>query len=175
MRALLALALLPAAAGAYSDGPPPAHTGGFGEPDCSGCHFAPPADAGGAELHIEGVPEHYRPGERYRLGVTLQANGPRRGGFSLSARDERGAQAGELKPGKDVLSQSMPGLVYVGHATPADGLPANWTLEWKAPERCAGTVHFHLAANAANGDDSALGDVVVRAVAVSHPPRHCND
>lgn len=171
---LLALSLMPATAGAYGDGPPPAHTGGFGEPDCSACHFAPPAHAGGAGLQIEGVPAHYRMGERYRLDVTLEADGLRQGGFSLSARVEQGAQAGEFMPGEDVRPQSASGVVYVGHATPAKGLPAHWTLQWKAPAQCAGAVHFHAAANAANGDDSALGDAVVRAAAVSRPPAQCD-
>src|SRR5690606_8758969 len=60
-----ACALLVAAAGVrlpYPDRPPPAHTGGFGEPTCQQCHFDAPLNDPGGALYVEGLPERYTPG-----------------------------------------------------------------------------------------------------------------
>ncbi len=35
-----------------------------------------------------------------------------------------------------------------------------WAVEWLAPAAATGPVVFHVAANAANGDESPLGDFV---------------
>ena len=44
-----------------------------------------------------------------------------------------------------------------------------WTIEWVAPDR-GGPVAFHVAANAADGNESADGDFVYTTTAES-PPR----
>ena len=68
-------ALLLAAAGRtsvhrlYPEEPPPAHTGGFGEPTCLQCHFDGALNEPGGELRVEGLPEAYMPGETYTLDV----------------------------------------------------------------------------------------------------------
>jgi hypothetical protein len=52
---------------------------------------------------------------------------------------------------------------YVNHrlagSAPTDDGGTHWTLVWTAPDR-GGTVMFHAAGNAADGDDSAMGDHV---------------
>ncbi len=163
---------------AYLDGPPPAHTGGFDEPSCRACHFgAEPNDPAGA-LALAGVPDHYTPGQRYILTITLGREAMARGGFQLSARFaagmEAGSQAGSLAATGDrveVVSNGEP--VQYAHHT-ADGVvltqdaSARWKVEWTAPG-AGGNVVFHVAGNAANGDDSAFGDYIYTTRATTRP------
>ncbi len=168
---LVAVALLPAPARVYPERPPPAHTGGFGEPTCRRCHFDQELDAPGGALTLGGVPEAYAPGARYRLRVALARPAMQRGGFQLAARfaegEQAGRQAGTLRPVDDrvevVLDDSS--AVAYAHHTGAGTLleapeAARWTVEWTAPEAASGRVVFHVAANAANDDDSELGDYI---------------
>ena len=103
--ALAGAAVTVAAAGArvphrravHYDGPPIAHTGGFGEPTCRVCHQGEPLNAAGGTLRIEGLPGRYEPGRTYELVVVLRRDGMGRAGFELSARlAGEGAQAGAL-------------------------------------------------------------------------------
>lgn len=170
---MLALALLPVPAGAYKDGPPPAHTGGLGEPDCAACHFGPEPESRGVSLSLQGMPERYDPGSTYRITLVLEAAGMKSGGMLLSVRTHEGRQAGTLAPGDDLETVQSGGIHYLRHVRPARGPEAVWRLAWTAPEECAGPVLMHAAANAANDDDSALGDVPVLAEATSLPPLEC--
>ncbi|MGH7700675.1 MAG: glycoside hydrolase family 9 protein, partial [Gemmatimonadales bacterium] len=55
------------------------------------------------------------------------------------------------------------GVPYAQHTaagSSARGDTARWTVEWTAPARSAGAVSFHVAANAANDDDSEFGDFI---------------
>ncbi|MDX1547478.1 MAG: choice-of-anchor V domain-containing protein [Rhodothermales bacterium] len=159
------------AVGAYPDAPPPAHTGGFGEPTCHRCHFGQPLDAPGGVLTLEGVPARYEAGRRYVLTVTLARAGMERAGFQLTARTAGGAQAGALAPhdaGTAVAIVDSTGIRYAGHAEAGSHLAspdtARWRLVW-TPGASADTVFFHVAANAANGDASEFGDYVYRQMA----------
>ncbi|HUP20839.1 MAG TPA: choice-of-anchor V domain-containing protein [Gemmatimonadota bacterium] len=161
------------AAGAYVDGPPPRHTGGFGEPTCAACHFPGSAEPA-ARLEIRGAPEAWVPGETYRLTVAVRAPELGRGGFQLSARWGGGPcarrQAGTLTAvdGRAVArADSVSGVVYASHTKagtePTGPGRAEWTLEWTAPAAPGGRVVLHAAGNAANGDDSELGDQIALA------------
>lgn len=149
---------------AYADGPPPAHTGGFGEPTCRECHFDGPEEPDGVRLEVGGLPSRYRPGERYTLTVVLEAPELRRGGFELSARflagDREGAQAGSLEAGSgrvEVVAAPPPGggspgpIAYarqtsngslagsgadggVGVAAATGAGSLTWRLTWTAPD-----------------------------------------
>lgn len=174
----LALALAGSAAGAaarYGDGPPPGHTGGFGEPSCRRCHF----DAGENEppgtLTLRGVPETCAGGRTYRLAVRLRRPGLALAGFQVAARFEAGPlagrQAGRWRPLDDraqVAREDSSGIEYAQHTRAGtDPLTADstaWTLEWTAPDS-GGPVALHAAANAANDDDSELGDRIYTASA----------
>ena len=80
----------------YSDGPPPAHTGGFGEPTCHVCHTgAAPETTGAAGALTLTLPQAYMPGSRYRITVSLRDAALGRGGFQLAARFATGPRAGE--------------------------------------------------------------------------------
>jgi hypothetical protein len=167
----LAAAPLAAAVGyfsAYPDGPPPGTTGGFGEPTCVSCHFASTPDTLGS-LALHGLPPALEPGRTYELIVELAREDMAAAGFELSARfacgPARGRQAGAFrKPGDDVAVTREAGVDYV-HQTLAGSAPstpgrARWRIEWTAPVGRSVAVRFHVAANAANGDESPLGDRV---------------
>jgi hypothetical protein len=97
-------------------------------------------------------------------------------GFQLAARFARGSapgtQAGTLEPvdGRTAIVWDTVGHVaYIEHTRTgtavADG-SAHWVFRWTAPPATAaapGAVVFHVAANAANDDDSPLGDLIYAA------------
>jgi hypothetical protein len=163
---------------AYADGPPPGFSGGFEEGSCHACHFDKEPNAAGGRLTIEGVPTKFAAGERYTVTITLTRTGIKRGGFELAVRfkDTR-AQAGTLAPGpgegERVGLRSDSGVEYAGQKKAGSivegGDSLKWTVEWTAPSR-GGPVIFHVAANAADGNESADGDFVYTASAESIPP-----
>lgn len=159
----------------HAVGPPPAHTGGFGEPTCQICHEGDEINAYGGSIRLEGLPASYVPGRRYALTVILEAEQTSRAGFQLSARFARGAGTGRpagalagTSPGVTTTSGEN-GVLYI-HQAEAGSLPASsdgmsWSLEWTAP-RSGEPVVFHVAGNSANGDNSPLLDLVYTAEAV---------
>ena len=169
--ALAATAPLAVAAGvrtAYPDAPPPGTTGGFGEPTCVSCHFATTPDTLGS-LALRGLPATYAPGRSYELTVELARADMAAAGFQLSARfasgPVHGRQAGAFRVlGDHAAVTPQSGVEYVhqslaGAVPPTPGL-ARWRIEWTAPGEGSAPIRFHVAANAANGDDSPLGDRV---------------
>ena len=154
---------------AYPDAPPPGMTGGFGEPTCVQCHFEAFQPASGGGLEIEGLPAKYTPGGRYVLTVALARAGMERGGFELAARfadgPARGCQAGAFRPlADDTMITELGGVGYVhqtlGGSQLAEPGRARWQIEWTAPSAADSPVAFHVAGNAANGDESARGDYI---------------
>ena len=165
---------------AYPDAPPPGMTGGFGEPTCVQCHFEAFQPASGGGLEIEGLPAKYAPGARYMLTVALDRPRMERGDFELAARfaegPARGRQAGTFRPlADDTMITELGGVGYVhqtlGGSQPAEPGRARWQIEWTAPSPGDGPVAFHVAGNAANGDESALGDHVYAFEAKVAPAR----
>ncbi|HET6360430.1 MAG TPA: choice-of-anchor V domain-containing protein [Gemmatimonadota bacterium] len=163
------LAAYPDAPGfVYPDAPPPGTTGGFGEPTCVSCHFATTPDTLG-ELVLRGLPATFERDRTYELTVELSRPDMAAAGFQLSARfaagPDRGRQAGVFRVlGDDTAITAQSGVDYV-HQTLAGAVPstpgiARWRIEWAAPGERSARVRFHLAANAANGDESPLGDRV---------------
>lgn len=170
---------VPALAAAYLDGPPPGHTGGFGEPTCRACHVEGPADGAAPSLALLGAPERWEPGATYPLEVVLSRPGLEAGGFQLAARFTGGAdggrQAGGLAPvGARVAVIDSAGILYAEHARGGTraGRPdtVRWRVAWTAPVGASGAVAFHVAANAANDDDSEFGDRIVTLEAESAAP-----
>ena len=161
----------------YVDGAPPAFSGGFDEPSCHGCHFHEAVNAEGGRVTLTGVPERYVAGERYALTVTLARPGMVSGGFQLTARREQGgAQAGTLEagPGEEArVKIERPGTVEYAGQRRAGARPVGdalrWTLDWTAPTKAAGPVLFHVAANAADNDETVSGDFVYTAVTRAAP------
>jgi hypothetical protein len=156
---------------AYADGAPPGFSGGFGEESCHACHFEADANLPPGRVVLTGLPDAFVPGERYPLTVTLTRPGMALGGFQLTARFvDDGAQAGALEggPGEEArvaIARSV-GVEYANQrrpgAAPVAPDTSRWTLVWTAPpERRA--VRVHVAANAADYDESIYGDRVYTA------------
>lgn len=152
----------------------PARTGGFGEMTCQQCHWENPLDEPAGRLTITGIPQSYTPGEQYSITVTLVRPGLARAGFQLSAREDginmnAGSDAGVLSaddPAVERVYDQRTRVTFVQHS-PSGTIPgadaaATWTFTWTAPEQDQPVV-FHAAANAANGDDSPLGDYIYTA------------
>jgi len=153
------------------DGPPPAHTGGFGEPTCLECHEGGPLNDPDGALTLEGVPDRFTRGRRYDLTVALRHPALARAGFELSVRyaggSATGRQAGRLvagSPGVGVTLDTARAVVYAHQIAAAAGVEsagqARWSLRWEAPRTPTGAVVFHVAANAANDDNSPFGDLI---------------
>src|SRR5207247_2009147 len=158
------------AAASFRKGRPPAPTGGFGAPTCRECHFDAGLDEPGGAVAITGVPGRYAAGRTYDLEVTLRRAGMLRGGFQLAARfadgDRAGRPAGTLAPADGrtaVVWDTTTHVGYIEHTetgTDVTNAAARWTIRCTAPAEPAGAVTFHVAANAANDDDSPLGDFI---------------
>lgn len=168
---LLTLAV-PTVALVYPDGPPIEHTGGFGEPTCHACHFDGPLNGPDVRVAV-GAPTAFEPDSTYLLSVMVSGAGLRAGGFMMSSRFSDGGQAGDLSnvDNSTAVVPSSAGIQYAMHT--AESVISrsdfvSWTVQWKAPER-SDTVRFHVAANAANGDDSEFGDLISTAE-VDVPP-----
>lgn len=161
---------------ATRDAPPPGHTGGFGEPTCQDCHFQADINQGSGTLSLLGLPAAFHPGTTYHLTILLAQSGLAAGGFQMSARFEGGMQAGDfaVAPSEERRSAVTAdnAVQYVHHryggtsAQNADTL--RWPVQWTAPA-CARPVAFHLAAAAADGDDSPLGDFVYATSTIVQP------
>ena len=149
----------------HAEGPPAGHTGGFGEPTCSVCHFDAPVNDGAGELTLAGIPPVAQAGSTYDISVELRHELMRRSGFQLSARLTNGKQAGAFFPANisSTIADSG-GVQYLQHSkyrrsSDSDG-SSRWTAKWRAPVNSADTIIFNLAANASNDDNSPLGDYV---------------
>lgn len=165
-------AVTQAYARAYGEGPPPGHTGGFEEPSCRRCHFDRAINDLETHIRIEGVPQAYHVGRRYRITLSLHREALGRGGFQMAARyigpRDAAGQAGAFRPLDDrvqVIRDDRTGIQYVQHTARGSTLTqpdtAVWSFEWEAPREVGDAVVFHLAANAANDDASEFGDFVV--------------
>jgi hypothetical protein len=177
--ATLAVLLGATGAAVTRDRPPPAHTGGFGEPTCQACHFDADINAGPGRLVVRGFPAHYEPGASYPLDIVVKDPQLVAAGFQLAVRfTGDGRQAGSLAPGpadgQRVEVTVENGTEYAHHGPhgiqPSERGAMRWTLIWTAPPDTAEVV-LHAAANAADGDDSPLGDNIYGTAATSRGQR----
>ena len=172
---LLLLAALAIAGGAnarppFADTPPLGHTGGFGEPTCTECHAGGSGMTQQASVEIDGLPRLYEPGVTYPLTIRVQHPAMRRAGFQLTARvaegEAEGTQAGafSVMTAGIVIRQADDGVSYAQHNSAArmdPGTAAEWQVMWTAPAEECESIVFHVAANAADGDDSPFGDDIL--------------
>jgi hypothetical protein len=151
----------------HPEAPPPAHTGGFGEPTCLTCHAEYPLDDG-IRVALMGVPEVAEAGSVHRIGILVAAEGTLTAGFQLAARLPDGRQAGMLRPVDERVvvtpGETPAGEVLFAHHTMVgigeeERVETMWTVEWVAPSTPA-EVQWHVSGNSANGDQSPYGDLV---------------
>lgn len=172
---ILVALLVAARPAVFPERPPPAHTGGFGEPTCHACHFDQALNGPTGDVVIGGLPEWYVPGARYELQVTVRAPSLALAGFQAAARFRDGTQAGILEPVDDRAEVTHADGVAYAHQTVAGvratgGGAAVWTLRWRAPDT-AGDVVVHVTGNAANADASPFGDAIHTDSAVTRSAR----
>ena len=141
---------------------------------CYQCHWDNPLNDPGGRLSLAGVPDTYIPGERYPITVAIAHPELVKGGFQMSARFEDGKNAGAFRspdPLTASISDEETHVTYVQHtalgARKAER-ESRWEVEWTAPSQ-GGTVVFHVAANASNGDASPLGDFISTTSATVRP------
>ena len=164
---------------AFKEGPPPGHTGGFGEPTCRQCHSDGGLNEPGGDLSIAAAPTTYEPGRTYQLEVMLRRAGMLRAGFQLAARfADDGAPAGVLTPvdaRTRVIWDTLTRVGYIEHTAAGTALAGDagrWLVRWTAPSTARAAVSFNVAGNAANDDDSPLGDFIyTAALRVAPAPR----
>lgn len=168
---------------AYPDGPPPAHTGGFGEPTCRHCHSdGEVLGAADGSAGIAGLPAAFEPGMSYDIAVVVRRPGLRRAGFELAVRyasgENEARQAGALAavdPARVALDRDTTrGVTYAHHTRAGTRAPSEgelrWELRWTAPAS-PGRVVFHAAVVASNDDNSNFGDEVYARAQVVAAPR----
>ena len=164
---------------AYPDGAPPGFSGGFKEESCTACHFHAEANTPPGRVTLEGVPAAFAAGQRYTLTITLERNDMKRAGFQMTARfKDTGAQAGALERSKDdggrVKTDIQSGIQYANQTKAGSNVDGGdvvrWTIDWIAPAS-GGAVTFHVAANAADGDEAAAGDFIYTAARDAGPPQ----
>jgi hypothetical protein len=148
-----------------------ARTGGFGEESCRECHWENPLNDGGVAVLLSGLPGRIAPAAVCTLTVTLRRADMQVAGFQLSVRfddgPERGKQAGVLRSidsRTQVTRSDSTGVSYISQTRAGTALStagsAVWRFEWSAPQRVASPIVFHVAANAANDNNSEGGDYV---------------
>ena len=129
------------------DGLPLGFSGGFGEADCTSCHFEAEVNSAAGSLSLSGVPVAYEPGETYRVQLVLTHPGVVIGGFEMTARFEAGAlrQGGcpsYLRTEGHIAVGLSYQVQYVHHlrlgTTAVVQDTARWTVLWTAPSKPEG-------------------------------------
>lgn len=143
-----------------------AFTGGFGEETCHSCHFDYDMNRQEGSLTVEGIPDEIEEGRIYEFDISIEREDLGKAGFQLSARFSDGSQAGIFQLGENdrvMFTKQVPdSLQYLQHSeqgtSPIEDGENSWKVVWKAPDSIPDSIHFHIAANAANGDQSEFGD-----------------
>ncbi len=177
---LVSLGASPAFRPPHVAGPPPAHTGGFGEPTCRSCHLGLALNDPRGSLEIEGLDEGYEPGAAHRVSITVRGEGMGSAGFQAAFRvlkgDQSGAAAGRvvvLDEHARLVRDPATGVEYIQHTGAGTELVygvGQWVFEWVAPKDDV-TVVLHVAANSANGDNSPLEDLILASSLELQPHR----
>jgi len=148
----------------------PAGGGYAAEMTCQSCHESRDLNpAPVATITLEGLPEVYEPGARYRLALRVRHPGSDRlrWGFQITAVDlERYRAAGRFEVTDPAATQLIGGgfgdREYLEHTYQGTGIGQRegmtWTFAWRAPEVGGDDVGFFAAANVSNADGAKEGD-----------------
>lgn len=143
---MIVLTALLLAGGGFPEAPPWGHAGQPGTDDCTACHWDNDAQPDSPRVLLEGLPDHFIPGESYELIVRL-ADADEMNGFQLVT------SSGEFdSPDRSTRSRDAG-----ARSTRAAG---EWAVTWIAGDS-DGPVTFWLAINDANGDGSEFGDTIL--------------
>jgi hypothetical protein len=158
---------------ARSAGAPTAHTGDFGEPNCTQCHTGNAANTAGGSVAVTGVPATYTPGQTYTITITVQRSGQSRWGFQLAVRSVGSSlQAGTLATtdgnAQIVVANAVQYATHTSVGTQVGASSGTWTLNWTAPSPAVGQVRFSAAGNAANNSGTNQGDFIYTTTATSN-------
>lgn len=171
---------VPALIYAYPQGPDAGYAGVPGETICSHCHIGS-FGSGSVTVNFPGG-YTYTPGAKQHLVVTISDPVQRRWGFELTVRQANNSavQAGSFIPGPEGYTQlvctqpgfqtqafgsscpsSMP-LQYIEQTLtgtqPGPRRLVSFEFDWTPPDTDVGNVVVYVAGNAANGDNSVMGD-----------------
>jgi uncharacterized protein (TIGR03437 family) len=168
---------------ADAEGPPPGFSGVPGEfGTCAVCHSGGSGSGSVKVTFPNGLT--YAPGVSQNLVVTVADSSQQRWGFQLTARQSSSTstQAGTFSPGADGFTQnvcatsvsieptacSSSTVEYIEHtlAGTRNGTTGSVTFQftWTPPSTNSGNVAVYVAANAANGDGTPLGDHIYTAL-----------
>ncbi len=142
-------------------------SGAPGESTCIQCHSTNTLNdpSGSISMSVAGVTNgQYTAGQTYQVSVTVSKMGQSLFGFSVSALNAAGQNAGSLVAGTDnhaeLSSESGTSRNYITHNSNG-GLANNqktFTFSWTAP--ASGNVNFYFTGLAANNNGSNTGDYV---------------
>ena len=158
-----ALSVILWAASPYAAHSPGGKTGSPADgSSCTQCHAGSPQTI--SNWITTNIPSSgYVPGKTYTITLTGTHTGVSRFGFELTAEDSKNNKVGTFT----ITNSTETGLTNGSHAVTHTGnglTPSNnsktWSFEWTAPAAGTGDVKFYAALNAANGDQSAGGDVI---------------
>ena len=145
------------AARAFPDGAP----WGAADPDatenCGTCHFDGEPARDSKALAVSGLPENLSADTLYDLVVTFENPGGVAAGFQMIAWAGH-SPAGQFTPQATDL-ETVGAAVRSTEPTRSDG-PVSWAVRWRTPATIDSTVRIHVAATAANDDQSPLGDSI---------------
>jgi len=143
------------AARAFPDGAP----WGAADPDaaenCATCHFDGETVRNSQALAVEGLPENLSPGTLYELVVTFQNPGGVAAGFQMIAW--AGNHSAGTFASRATHTETV-GTAIRSIAPTKKAGPVSWPVQWRTPPTIDTTVSIHVAAAAANDDQSPLGD-----------------
>ena len=180
---------------AHAAGPDPRHTAAPGDDPLacatSGCHVGTPLNGGGGNVSVN-FPNgmSYTPGVAQTFSIVITDSKAKVYGFQMSARLESdlvNGQAGDFTAGTGQIVLCAAGLGSPGLFKPKAGCPANNPVEfiehylapfktntisvtWTPPATSSGNIRIYVAANAANGDTTEVGDHIYTASYVLAPP-----
>lgn len=144
-------------AGAYPEGAP----WGSANPDvvehCASCHFGAEPVHASPVLRVTGLPEQLKADREYELTVIFEPSQAVGSGFQMIAWAEE-HEAGEFEALQSDLESI--GTAIRSTAPSMDNTPATWRLRWRTPAALPPELHIHVAASAANLDQSPLGDTI---------------
>lgn len=154
------------------------------EPNCrDGCHSSNPLNAAGGTLSIT-APAQYVPGDTLTMVVNLEKDGQRRWGFEGTALNASRLPAGNFIVTDIVHTSKATGgngrqyIKHVGAGTYPGTLNQSpgWTFDWAAPVAGTGTVTFYFVGNAANNDNTNIGDFIYsKVITMTEAPVNCCD